>query len=53
MSGNGVRLLVGKAGAIKNLPIPKNISELRSFFGPINQYVKFVPNLSTLSSPLN
>ena len=50
--GNGVRTLVGKADAINNLPIPKNISELRSFFGSINQYVKFVPNLSTLSSPL-
>ena len=52
ISGNRVRPLVGKADAIKNLPIPKNISELRSFFGSINQYVKFVPNLSTLSSPL-
>ena len=52
ISGNGVRPLVGKADAIKNLPTPKNISELRSFFGSINQYVKFVPNLSTLSSPL-
>ena len=47
-----VRPLVGKADAIKNLPIPKSISELRSFFGSINQYVKFAPNLSTLSSPL-
>ena len=31
--GKGVRQLVGKADAIKNLPIPKNISELQSFFG--------------------
>ena len=52
ISGDGVRPLVGKADAIKSLPIPKNISELRSFFGSINQYVNFVPNLSTLSSPL-
>ena len=52
ISADGVRPLVGKADAIKNLPIPKNISELRSFFGSINQYVKFVPNLSTLSFPL-
>ena len=44
--------LSGKADAIKNLPISKNISELRSFFGFINQYVKFVPKLSTLSSSL-
>ena len=52
ISGEGVRPLVGKADAIKNLPIPKNISELRSFFGSVNQYGKFVSNLSTLSSPL-
>ena len=52
ISGDGVRPLVGKADAIKNLPTPKNISELCSFFGSINQYVKFFPNLSTLSSPL-
>ena len=52
ISGDGVRPLVGKADTIKNLPTPKNISELRSFFGSINQYVKFVPNLSTFSSPL-
>ena len=44
--------MVGKSDSIKNLPNPKNISELRSFFGSINQYMKFVPNLSSLSSLL-
>ena len=52
ISGEGVRSLVGKADAIKNLSIPKNILELRSFFGSINQYAKFVSNPSALSSPL-
>ena len=55
ISGDGVQPLVGKADAIKkiaNLPIPKSFSELRSFFSSINQYKKFAPNLSTLSSPL-
>ena len=52
IAGDGVRPLFVKADARKNLPIPKKISELRSFFGSINQYVKFVPNLSTLSSSL-
>ena len=42
--------MVGKADAIKKLPIPKIISELRSSFGSINQYVKIVAKLSTLSS---
>ena len=43
---------MGKSDSIKNLPNPKNISELRSFFGSINQYMKFVANLSSLSSLL-
>ena len=32
ISGAGVRPLVGKADAIKNLTMPTKISELRSFF---------------------
>ena len=52
ISNSGVKLLVGKSDSIKKLPNPKNISELRCFFGSINQYMKFVPNLSSLSSPL-
>ena len=53
ISNKGVKLLVGKSDSIKNLTNPMNISELRSFFGSIKQYMKFVPNLSTLSSPLH
>ena len=48
ISNSGVKPLLGKSDSIKNLPSPKNISELRSFFGSINQYMKFVPNLSSL-----
>ena len=44
ISKSGVKPLEGKSDSIKNLPNPKNISELRSFFGSINQYMKFVPN---------
>ena len=52
ISNSGVKSLMGKSDSIKNLPIPKNIPELRSLFGSINQYMKLVPNLSSLSSPL-
>ena len=52
ISNSGVKLLVGKSDSIKNQPNPTNIPELRSFFGSINQYMKFVSNLSSLSSPL-
>ena len=46
-SGDGARPLVGKADAIKNLPSPKNFSEVRSFFGSISQYV----NISQIYQP--
>ena len=52
ISNSGVKPLVGNSDSIKSLPNPKNISKLRSFFGSINQYMKFVPNLLTLSCPL-
>ena len=49
----GVRPLVGKADAIKNLQIPKKkVSEIRSIFVSINHYINFVPNLSLFSPPL-
>ena len=40
--------------SIKNLPNPQNfpLALRRSLFGSIIEYIKFVPNLSTLSSPL-
>lgn len=32
---------------------PENISELRCFMGLVNVHRKFIPNLSTISNPLN
>ena len=52
ISKSGITPLFDKSKAIKDLPIPKNLKELRSFFGSINQYIKFVPNLASLGSPL-
>ena len=34
-------------------PVPKNISELRSFLGLLNYYRKFLPNVATILKPLN
>ena len=48
----GGETIAGKVRFYKKPPKPQKISELRSFFGSINQYMKFVLNLSTLSSPL-
>lgn len=39
--------------AIREAPAPRNKGELRSFLGLVNQYRKFVSNLSTIAAPLN
>ena len=49
---SGIAPLIDKTKAIKDIPIPKNLKELRSLFGSTNQYIKFVPNLASLGSPL-
>lgn len=53
IDGNGLNTLPDKITAIKNAPIPTNVSELRLFLGLINYYGKFVSHLSTLLAPLN
>lgn len=42
-----------KIEAIKQMPRPKNLSEIRAFTGMINYYGRFIPNLSTILRPLN
>ncbi|CAF3938147.1 unnamed protein product, partial [Rotaria sp. Silwood1] len=48
---NGVHSSPSKTKAIVEMPKPTNISQLRSFFGMINHYAKFIPNLSDQLSP--
>ena len=52
LHGTGVRPLQNKIEAIVEAPVPKNVSELRSFLGMINYYAKFVPDLATKLHPL-
>jgi len=42
-----------KVEAILKVPVPKNVTELKSFLGLVTYYGKFIPNLSTLVAPLN
>ena len=41
-----------KVQAIREAPTPRNVGELRSFFGIINYYSRFLPNLSSKLAPL-
>ena len=49
----GIQPLVKKVIAIKQAPTPKTVEQLESFFGMINYYGKFIPNLSSIAAPLN
>ena len=48
----GLHPTTEKVLAIREAPRPRNVSELRSFFGIINYYNRFLPNLSTKLAPL-
>lgn len=47
-----VRADHGKIEAVKRLPPPKDVTELRRFLGMVNHLAKFVPNLATKTKPL-
>lgn len=49
----GVHPTQEKVRAIKEAPVPKNVTELRSFLGILNYYGKFMANLSTQLAPLH
>ena len=53
VSTERIHPLDDKNHAITNAPAPKNVSELKSYFGMINYYQEFLPNLSSALAPLN
>lgn len=50
---NGLHADPEKVDAIKNYPTPTNRKEVRRFLGAASWYRRFIPNFSTLASPLN
>ena len=52
ISGDGIKPLQNKVDAIKKAPIPKDVTELKSFLGMVNFYRKFVKNMSSELHPL-
>ena len=52
VSAAGLQPTDAKVKAIKEAPAPMNVSQLKSFLGLVNYYGKFLPNLSSVLSPL-
>jgi len=49
---DGLKTSEKKVYCISKMPVPKNVSDLKSFLGMINYYDKFIKNVSTLLAPL-
>lgn len=52
IDAEGLHTSDSKIMAIKNAPIPKSVTQLKSILGLINYYGKFIKNLSTVLHPL-
>jgi hypothetical protein len=52
ISAQGVQMHQEKIRAILDWPTPRNVTELRSFFGLCNYYRWFVEGFSQLGAPL-
>lgn len=53
VDSNGLHADPDKVQSIVNYPTPKNRKEVRRFLGTASWYRRFIPNFSTLASPLN
>jgi len=52
VSNEGVSMDPQKIEAVMNWPIPKNLTEVRSFMGLARYYRRFVQNFSKIATPL-
>ena len=49
----GLRVMQDKVDAVQKWPVPRNVSELRSFLGLAGYYRRFVEGFSRLAAPLH
>ena len=52
ISSEGLQPTEDKVRAIKEAPAPTSVTQLKSFLGSVNYYHRFMPNLSSVLSPL-
>jgi hypothetical protein len=53
VTGEGVKPDPNKVRAIKEFPVPKNVTDVKSFLGLAGYYRKFIPQFSKIAKPLN
>ena len=53
IDAKGLHTTPQKVKAIQQAPHPKNVQQLRSFLGLVHYYGRFIPNLATITEPLN
>ena len=53
VGSKGLQPVKEKIEPILNAPIPKNVTELRSFLGMVQFYARFLPDLATVLAPLH
>jgi len=49
----GLRTDPEKVRAILEIPPPTNLATLRRFLGMVSWYRRFIPNIATVTGPLN
>ena len=52
IDATGLHPLPTKVQAIREVPTPRNVSQLKSYLGLLTYYAKFLPKLSTTLAPL-